>query len=94
MTLAESVQAMSAAFASSSSTSAATEAAAVSTPRPQRAFKVIHKEEGLSPRSLAAVPRIFRNNPELADEYLNFPPSEPEARSFWLYAELERITRN
>ena len=88
--LAESVQAMSAAFAGPSSSSAPSTTPAMATPY-ERAFQIIATSEGLSPAELALAPRIFRNNPDLVLEYLSFPAHTAEARSLWLQAELALV---
>ena len=80
---------MSAAFLAPSSSSVSSTIAAA-TPY-ERAFQIIATSEGLSPAELAAAPRIFRNNPQLAVEYLSFPAHTSEARSLWLQAELAHV---
>lgn len=65
------------------------------TPKKQRAFKIICKEEGLSPHSLAMARRVFRGDTdELADEYLSFDislPGSKEACSLWLADEISHV---
>ena len=65
------------------------------TPKKSRAFRIISREEGLSPHSLSRARRVFRGDAdELADEYLSFDVSLPggrEARSLWLADEIARV---
>ena len=59
--------------------------------RRQRAWKTLLEEETLTPRELAIAPRIQRNQPELALEYLAFPPEQREAHDIWLQEELKQV---
>ena len=58
----------------------------------QRAWDMVRAQEGLSPHSLARARRVFRSK-ESVKEYLSFADDEAEARTFWLYDEMEHANR-
>lgn len=62
------------------------------TPRRKRAWAVVVAEEvDLPTDQIAKVQRIWRNNPELAEEYTSFPPRLRAARDVWLQNELSLL---
>ncbi|KAG6806149.1 hypothetical protein H0H92_012501 [Tricholoma furcatifolium] len=76
------------------SISSATAMASTGTPKKDRAFNIVCKEEGLSPYSIATARKVFRGSVELANEYLSFDtelPGMKEARTLWLQDECERV---
>ncbi|KAI0683214.1 hypothetical protein BC835DRAFT_1472566 [Cytidiella melzeri] len=65
------------------------------TPRRRRAWATVLSEETtLTPAQIASVRKIWRNKPELAEEYSSFPPEHREARTIWLHSELQELERN
>ncbi|KAI0691077.1 Myb/SANT-like DNA-binding domain-containing protein [Cytidiella melzeri] len=55
---------------------------------------VLSEETTLTPAQIASVCKIWRNKPELAEEYSSFPPEHREARTIWLHSELQELERN
>ena len=62
------------------------------TPRRKLAWQRILEIENLSPQELAAACRIFRQQPELAVEYLSFSLDQRKAQRIWLQGEIAHVT--
>ena len=69
-----------------------TTSTSLSTPCRKRAWNVVVAEEkDLPAQQLAKIQRIWRNKPELAEEYTSFPAELREARDIWLQNELSLL---